>query len=489
VSVRMTLRDFLNRVEGVYKSVDIRIAAVKTDDIWQNALTVVRLSCRDKEELKEYQSQLQKTLGRVETGKFIINMQSWPLESLDVLVGMLSSDKSMWLLFNGSPAELHFERSIDLLDLEGDFQAYGMTRRERPAWPTFEAIAGEHCRTIDETRVQGEVKSATGLDLYSLIRELFEMNFTPNTAFSFLVAAPFYAVIEDEAMDFEGQMCRVRVKFHRNIKSLSVTAVAYTGDHESAPLRDKDRSIMSLEESEKQDEDFRLWTKRLSLPKARRNDYLSVTLMQTEPPSLDLASRSMQISRLLASKEPAKNPLLAAFREFCPEDRLESYVTKPGETRPPAPKDPSSAFEGYVSWILGLCGFQSVWLGWTEHETLREGKIEHLRLDILAYYQKEDTLLLVACTLGSPNQDIDIVNSVKEKLYTEVFKGTSIQIRGFVFSSQPRVDVAKQLGKQAGVTVFGSEDLRGILDYVRRGEIARALSDFFGFPFKSDMGV
>jgi len=202
--------------------------------------------------------------------------------------------------------------------------------------------------------------------------------------------------------------------------------------------------------------------------------------MQPEPTALDIEKPSFptQISRFLEAKEPAKAPLVAAFSQFCGLDELEKYLTKPGEIQPPSPKKPASAFEGLVVWILSLCGFRSVWLGWTEHETLKEGKIEHLRLDILAHYEKENALLLVACTTGRPEQDIDIVNSIRQKLYADVFKDTSIQIRGFIFSSQPSVDVAKQLGEKAGVTIFGAEDIRGMLNCLRTGKTADALACF-----------
>ena len=204
--------------------------------------------------------------------------------------------------------------------------------------------------------------------------------------------------------------------------------------------------------------------------------------MQTAPALLDIEKPSFptQISRFLERKKPAKAPLVTAFSSFCSLDELEEYLTKPGEIQPPSPKKPSSAFEGLISWILGLCGFQSVWLGWTEHETLKEGKIEHLRLDILAHYEKENTLLLVACTIGRPDQDIDVVNSIRQKLYAHVFKDTSVQIRGFIFSSQPSVDVAKQLGEKVGVTIFGAEDIKDILNCLRTGKMADALA-YFGF--------
>jgi len=479
----MTLGDFLNRLEGVYQSIDIRIAAVKSENVWHNALTVLRFSYMEPKEVEEQQKELENRWGKVETGNFRIDMEGLAFAELETLRKGLGQGK--WFLVKGisgtlQEQEIQFGRSIDFLSLKGQFDGYGYTRREIHSWRCFEALDGKYCALLEDEQLQSEAKSHTLLDIYSLISELLGVNFHRGLDLDLIVNAPFYAIIEN--VDFAEQKCKVQVKFHKGIRALAVSAIVRRGDRDNSPFRDKAGSPIKLEDTENLDEYMRLWRKELDLLNATPADYLSVSLIQTAPTALDIETPSFppQISRLLEAKKPVEAPLMAALSRFCSLDELEEYLTKPGEIQPPSPKKPSSAFEGLVLWILGLCGFRSVWLGWTEHETLKEGKIEHLRLDILAHYEKANTLLLVACTTGRPDQDIDIVNSIKQKLYADTFKDTSVQIRGFIFSSQPSVDVAKQLGDKAGVTILGAEDIRGILNSLRTGKIADALA-YFGF--------
>ena len=478
MAAEMTLGDFLNKLEGVCKSIDIRIAAVKSTDIWQNALTVIRFSYMEAQDLRKQQEELGERWRKVQTSNFRIDMQAWAFEFLETLYSQFLNEGKFLLL--GESKDMQLGRSIDLLSLKGRFERHGYTRKTDHSWPCFEAYDGKYCDELDNPQLQSEVKSQTHFDLYTLISEILEVDFHRNLGLDLIVNAPFYALIEN--VDFTGQKCKIRVKFHKDIKALAVNAIVRRGEGNGTPVMDKADSPINLEEAGELDEHMRLWTKEFDLPKATPADYLSWNLIQTEPATLDIEkpSFSTQISRFLESKKPAKAPLVAAFSRFCNLDKFEEYLAKPGEIQPPSPNKPSSTFEGLISWILGLCGFQSVWLGWTEHETLKEGKIEHLRLDILAHYEKENTLLLVACTIGRPDQDIDAVNSIRQKLYADVFKDTSIQIRGFIFSSQPSVDVAKQLGDKVGVIIFGAEDIKGMLNCLQTGKMADALG-YFGF--------
>lgn len=489
----MLLGEFLSRLEGVYKSIDVRIAAVKSIDIWHNALMVIRFSCMPYEEIKKQQNVLESKWGKVHTDNFEIEMQAFPFKNLESLSQRLNDGKWSLLEIDKSEEDLIIGRGIDLLVLEGRFEKYGYTRRDSIVWPCFEATAGlnlvleitsgesgKYCSLLDNDKLQSEVKSKTVIDVYTLISELLEVDFHKNLNFDFIVNAPFYAIIEN--VDFVGQKCKIQVNFHKDIKALAVSAVVRRGERDDTPLRDKARSLIKPEEAEELGEHMRLWKKEFDLLNATSSDYLSCNLIQTEPSALDIEkpSYSTQIIRYLESKEPAHVPLLAVFSRFCSLDQLEKYLTRPGEIRPPSPKKVSSAFEGFVLWVLGLCGFHSVWLGWTEHETLKEGKIEHLRLDILAYYERRNTLLLVQCTIGRPDQDIDIVNSIKQKICTETFKDTNIQIRGFIFSSQLVVDSAKQLGEKGGVKIFGGVDIKNILNCIKKGNMRDALA-YFGF--------
>ena len=481
MAVRMTLREFLDRVEGIYKSIDLRVVAVRTNDTWQNALTVVRFSYKEVKELEEQLQELEAKWGEVQTENFRIQLQAVIFDALQFLCEQFNEGK----LFFFRDGDVQFGRSIDLLSVEGIFRDYdyGYAKGEADPYPFLEAFVGEHSPLLKDERLQSEVKSQTLCDLYPLVRDLLEVNFSRDTPFDFVVAAPFYARIEHR--DFGEQSCKIRIKFHKDIKALAVTAIVRRGDRDDTPLRDKARCTISLEQSEELGEYMRLWTRETELLNATPADYLWVDLIQAKPTALDIEKSSfpMQISRFLESKKPAKNPLLAAFRQFCNLDELEEYLTKPTQAKPfkKGRGDPDGTFEQGVVWLLGLCGFDTVWLGQTKHEVMKEERTTRFGVDILAYNKVEKTVVLVGCTIGVPkSEDVDNLKSVRKVLLDEVFKDVQIAVKPLVFSAAP------ELGnkEREGVKLFDASDIRCILNYVRQGEIARALSDYFGFPFR-----
>lgn len=482
MSVRTTLGDFLKRLEGVYKSIDVRIAAAKSNDAWHNALTVVRFSYVDLEDVEKQQKGLQNKWGEVQTNHFVIEMQAWPFEAYDVLLCQ-DFNQGKWVFpYNLSGKQgLQFGRGIDLPSLEGGFERSGYTRREIQSWPCFEAFTGEYCYKLDNKQLQSEVKSQTYFDLYSLISELLEVNFHQGLGLDLIANAPFYAIIRN--IDFAEQKCKVQVKFHKDIKALAVSAIARRGDRDESPIRDKASSPIKSEEAEELDEYMRLWTKQFDLPNATPANYLSVSLIQTEPTALDIEKPSFptQISRFLESKKPAKAPLVAAFSRFCDLDKLGEYLVKPAQAEPfkGGRRDASATFELGVAWLLGLCGFSIIWLGQTRHEVLKENTVTRFSADILAsHHESKNLLLLVGCTIGSPkDSDIDNLKSIRRVLQDEIFKDTQLHIKPFVFSAAP------ELGSKErdGVKVLDANDIRGILNYVRQNEIRRALNEYFGY--------
>lgn len=493
MAVRISLQDFLGRLQGVYKSIDMRITAVKSDDMWHNALTVVRFSYLGSEDVDEQQKELENKWGKVQTSNFQIYMEALAFAGLKQIRHTFNEGKRWLWIFEPEIRyifpKLDFGRSIDLLSLEGRFEKYGYTERESEPYPFFEAFTGKHSPLLEDERLQSEVKSQTLFDLYPLIRELLEVDFSRDTSFDFIVGAPFYAATEN--VDFEGQRCKIQVKFHKNIKALAVSAIVRKGDRENAPLRDKASCTINLEESEELSEYMRLWTKQLELLNAAPADYLAVSLIQTQPTALDIEKPSFptQISRLLESKKPEKAPLVTASRRFLTENQLEQYLLKPIEATWPykkGAKDPADTFELAVAWLLGLCGFSIVWLGQTKHEILREDKVARFSIDILAsHHESENLLLLIGCTVGSPNSsDIDNLKNVRRMLLDEVFKDTQLRMKPFVFSAAPELSNKER----DGVKVLDGGDIRGILNYVRRGEIQRALNEYFGYELGFKIG-
>jgi len=385
-------------------------------------------------------------------------------------------------LFDEHADDLQFGRSINLLSLEGRFGPYGYTKREAKSYPLFEASVVQNSSLLEEEQLQSEVKSQTFLDLYTLICELLEVDFSKGTSLDLIVAAPFYATIKN--IDFGEQRCKIQVKFHKDIKALAVSATVRRGDSGNAPLRDKAGFAINVEESEELSECMRLWTKQLEFLNATPADYLAISLIQTQPTALDIEKPSFptQISRLLESKRPEKAPLVAACRQFLTEDELEQYLTNPVKAAWPykkGSKDAADTFELAIAWLLGLCGFNIVWLGLTNHESLKEVKARRFSIDILASHREsEKLLLLIGCTVGSPNnKDIDSLKSVRRILQDETFKDTQLHIKPFVFSAAPELSDKER----DGVKVLDGDDVRGILNHVRRGEIQHALSEYFGY--------
>lgn len=491
MSFTMKFHDFLERVEGLYKSIDLRVFAARGDGDHLNAmLTVVRFSFEEVSEVIDRQKELGSKWLNIDNEDFTIKMVAYPFDKLDnyVCLGLNNESMLLPLLFLNEDGKvkdaliIKLRQRVDLLSMTGEFTGRSIFTRTLDRWPYFEAFAGEHSPLIDDTELQSIVKSQTHYDIYTIIQELLEIDFSASTSFDFLVTAPFYAAIDN--VDFHEQTCKIGIKFHENISGLAYNAVLRTGSSSTALVRHKANSTLNVDEAEDLGQHIKLWRAEADMPNVGRGDHLHVTLMQTQPTALDIDYNHDRVERFIDSKSKASQPLLAAFRRFCTEDSLQSYLTNPGEEQPPPPKKPSSAFEGFVSWLLTLCGLPCIWLGWTGHETLVEGRVQHLRLDILAYYDLDDTLLLIQCTMGSPDDDIDKLNSIRRKLYDEVFADTNIQIKGFIFSPQPSVEVAKQRGADAGVTIFGANDIRGIISYIRRGDVAIALNEYFDFTYR-----
>jgi hypothetical protein len=226
---------------------------------------------------------------------------------------------------------------------------------------------------------------------------------------------------------------------------------------------------------------MRLWTKEFDLPNALPSDYLFVSLIQTEPTTLDIEEPSygIQISRFVESKKPTAAPFVIAFSQFCSLDTLKEYLAQPTQAGLfKGKKDASANLELMVSWLLGLCGFNIIWLGQTKHEMLKENEVTRFSIDILASHQQsENLLLLVGCTVGIPNdKDIDNLKSIRSKLQDEIFKDTKLCVKPFVFSAAPALGNKER----DGVKLLDANDIRGILNQLSQKDIKRALNQYFG---------
>jgi hypothetical protein len=130
-------------------------------------------------------------------------------------------------------------------------------------------------------------------------------------------------------------------------------------------------------------------------------------------------------------------------------------------------------FERAVSWLLSLCGFNVIHLDEFEKLKVKGEKVEYDSVDLLAYDNAKSSLFLVACTIGIPKVEEDIIrlNEVKRKMFEELFNETSLQIFPIIFSSCKDLSPIKEAGQRYGVKVMDGNDTERLMNMVRDGEI------------------
>lgn len=454
--IKIAVSDIIDCMKNAYKSIDLRIAAGKEDDKWHNGLTVIRFSYQDKKNVENKIKGIESRIGEVKTDIFFISHHIFAFNELEELLSQFRSGK-----INLDDTEIDLGRSINLLSQKNHFSSYRLTRK-LDEWNVLEVFDGRHSEIFE--RAEKEIRSLGFSDIYDPVNEWLEMsNFSGGTSVNIVVSAPFYAIIKD--VDFEGQTAEVKIKLHENLNDLILHLLLRKKDHSGAI---KLRSSFDIDKNEIRElnGNFKLWEKNVELPSATTDDFLIIKLAHKELSEVD--SFSKPINDFIKIKEPAMLPFFSTFSRFCGEEDFIKHLIRPHEIETKGIKgmQPQHVFERAVSWLLNLSGFPSVKLD--EYEKLRERKVEHGSVDILAYNKNKNQLFLVNCTLGIPKpNEIDSYNSVKTVLYDELFKGTTLQIIPIIFSAKREIDATKDVGERVGVRIFGLDDIEKILKYIK----------------------
>ncbi len=457
--IKIAVSDIIDCMKNAYKSIDLRIAAGKEDDKWHNGLTVIRFSYQDKKSVENKIKGIESRIGEVKTDNFFISHHIFAFNELEELLSQFRAGK-----INLDDTEIDLGRSINLLSLKNHFSSHRLTRK-LDEWNVLEVFDGGHSEIFE--KAEKEIRSLGFSDIYDPINEWLEMSdFSGGTSVNIVVSAPFYAIIKD--VDFEGQTAEVKIKQHENLNDLILHLLLRKKDHSGAI---KLRSSFDMDKNgiRELNGNFKLWEKNVELPSATTDDFLIIKLAQKELSEVD--SFRKPINDFIKIKEPAMVPFFSTFSRFCGEEDFIKHLTQPQEIeikgiRGLKGMQPQHVFERAVSWLLNLSGFPSVKLD--EYEKLRERKVEHGSVDILAYNKNKNQLLLVNCTLGIPKpNEIDSYNSVKTVLYDELFKGTSLQIISIIFSAKREISLMKDEGGRVGVRIFGLDDIEKILKYIK----------------------
>lgn len=461
----MTLREFLQWTKGSYKSIDVRCAAAQVEDHWQNALTIVRFSHKQKTKIEERHQQLLSKWGEVGTSRFKILLSAFDISQLELICDAFSNGKCP--AFSATSVEIALGQQVDIMSLKTEHTNVASFVQERE-WMALSPMMGNHLNNLySDSGIKkslwsiGFVAESTDREAYEVIGEFLEVDYQPGTGFNLLVVAPLYARLE---MDFkvESNGCEFKVAFHRCFdKSLEVDVVV----REDRQLKYKDGPFsVSAGESEDMDGDLKLWTKRVQVPKLTEMDSVQISLLSINP-RLILQSRTRRVRDLLGMKgiDPAQNPLLSALRRFfLGKERIHErdYLTTEDGDRP------QDTFEQKIAKLLNLCGYSTARIGHIKELEILKDKTsssDRGKADILAYSERVNSLLLVECTKEIPRQDdVFKLKTAATVLQHEVFDGTSVRVIPLVFTDVPQFEIKET----AGVRLLNSRDIDGIFSDV-----------------------
>jgi hypothetical protein len=323
---------------------------------------------------------------------------------------------------------------------------------------------------IDNDIVAREISSLGYGDTRAAVSFLCQANLWGHRAcnYEFYAALPMFASISKIQVTKASRKIQVSLKHHSKLPSLKVMA-SFFGRNS--------RGDMVLKKN----------SEPISLPRVRHGEVIANVDVEVEKPDLadDDEIRAKLIHRKLGEVDqcsgivrhflPAEdaNILFEALKAFCPETQLRELLTEPHSEK--ARKlDPSAGFELRVAWLLSLFGFSTIILGEYERLVEHTTKVEYGTVDILAYSQEQELLLLVACTIGPPKeQDFTNLLNILGILQRRVLNRSSARILPVIFAAADHLKPYEERQGVMAVPLVGRKGTQDLLELLklRREEI------------------
>jgi hypothetical protein len=428
MSVRLTVGQLLEALGASYQTIDIRLGAIRENDIWINALTTIRLSRRSVDQVREHHRNLIERYGHVATEHFRIELMTrsfaeWPqfLKACSAGVLILGDVNIKWAQPPTFDTELGYisRHQSDLRD------------EDRWKWPSFSQwCGGKRPQGFQNDSLIREVAASGWSSPHQAINTLCEMNITQGSPYEheIYLSIPVYVAVENIAVSTVHSSVHLRYLHHSAIQGLRVTALVKDRNSNGAEII-RARVPLVLEETESEDH-IGVFSGRGQIETTNREQLIELKVAHDVLGEID----SVQDPLWCLIPEVERNVLLAGLKRFCPQPELEGLLVKACEHKPKKLKT-SSAFELHIAWLLGLCGLSTIVLGEYERLLADQTSVERASVDILAGMANQNTLLVGACTITTPKEE-DFTNLAHacEILRREVFQGTSVRVFPVLFT-------------------------------------------------------
>jgi hypothetical protein len=396
MSSRISIEELTRVVGESLNSIDLRTASVRIDNSWHNVLTVLRASATTPEETTKRIEQLWREHGPISTPDFRIDNKIFPFSCWPKITGDFREGR---LKFKDVRVECG--RSIEVPSLLGNIQTQHNFLFPEEVWPILEV-------SLQTTSVQDGTRNPQ----YRIFAEPIQRSVNilgyagPLDAISALLGArigagtissDIYVSVPVMAKIIGASISVAENHFHINgccdpALRAGLRVFGYSlGQFEDPRLRTE------LKFSGGNGPSFTA-----SAAFTRRNAIENLEAKLVHSKIGDISWGRWRVRDLLPQVHV--NPLYFLLKKFCPQDQLQSLLSRPHFVRSTKRKT-QDEFERHIAWLLGCYGFSTVVLG--EHEDLfaEDTRLKRGSLDLLAYHPARKLVVLGGCTLNVPKEE------------------------------------------------------------------------------------
>jgi len=476
------LKGVLKHMEGVYKTIDLRTACFRENAEWENILTVIRFSHLDTTAVNEiYDGLRRKWREEVDKPRLKVVCQALPISKYNDLARELLERGALSL----NELTVRFEGKKDIDSWYCSFADYPHYLRMVERWKAFDGVISRSTSIHQRLeRIEPDAMSLGFADIYNCINEWLQSRFSSQVSTDITWRAPVYAIIDD--VDIKDSRVKVKISSHRTMmSSLHLNLLQWKGRgfwgqsiERTDELASTSKKDLVHEIPVNVDPSFQTCEVDHELPFLSPTDFLDVRLVYDRVEPLEIDRKEEALARFKERRKTSVNPFFSLYDRFCNYDELIDQLKNPQSVGVSKKADPGQIFERAVSWLLALCGFQTIKLDEYEKFKPRAGKSEYDSVDILAYSREKSLIILASCTIGLPKTDEDVLRilDVTRRLEEELFKENSTKLVPVIFSSYWELGPVKKEAMEYNVKVIDSNDAAQIVTFLREGKTQNALA-------------
>ena len=458
----VTVAEALQAFSPAFKSIDLRIVAVKLEEEWRNVIASMFLSSKSQKEIKSEQQQLRGKLPK--TDKFSILLDCYPFDSISDLFKQIEKGE---IETNGNLIKFHpFDPSKSRIDTY--LPSY---LKEMKEWKLIGSqvdgrIDDDIWHVMDDQN--GPSRLAGYKNVYELIKETLRIrDFDRGRPRALVIGIPMPARIADISLDGESVKIKIKKAFSLNDLQLNMSfeRVNPRTDY-FEPFWRKTQHVKKCRYPLKRG--FCYVTNSIKLANSKPHDRIDVELIHKRVPTLSMDETSLRVPL-----ENAVEPFAKALSAFCSLDVFKERLLKP-EQFVEGRKKPNTIFENAVAWLLSLIGFSVLQLG-RPFEILKipETGYQVGSVDIIAYRENEH-LLLVDCDTSIPDEKkIRSMMTIKDHFRYIQDEHKQPNIICAIFSPKDCIGISVD---HQDVRIMGRYQIERIFEEAMRGNTEQAQS-------------